>query len=326
VVKPLRRTPPRAEEGRIELVPPDLAAYEAGNLGIPYAWRFDGKRPGPHLMINALTHCNELCGAIALDFLLREEVRPLRGSLTLAFANVAAYRQFDAGEPDASRYVDEDLNRVWDTALLEGTRSSTELARARALRPLLDQTDFLLDLHSMQTETEPLALAGTRAKGCDLARRVGIPEIVVLDHGHAAGRRMRDYAAFDDPASPKAALLVECGQHWLKPSAELAIEASLRFLDSFELVDRGWLARHLPAAPPPPAQSLIEVTDVITVASDRFRFLESYCGLEVIPKQGTLIARDGDTPIATPYDECVLIMPSRRLARGQTAVRLGRIL
>ena len=40
---------------------------------------------------------------------------------------------------------------------------------------------------------------------------------------------------------------------------------------------------------------------------------------------GTLIGRDGDRPITTPYDNCMLIMPSRRLTRGQTAVRLGRI-
>jgi hypothetical protein len=325
VVTPLRRTAPRADEGRIELEAPDIAAYEAGTLAVPYAWRFEGRRPGPRVTINALTHGNELCGAIALDFLLRQQVRPLRGSLTLTFANVAAYRQFDPGEPDASRYVDEDFNRVWDIATLEGPRTSVELARARLLRPLVEDTDFLLDLHSMQAETEPLALAGTRAKGRDLARRVGIPELVVLDGGHAAGRRMRDYAAFDDPASPKAALLVECGQHWLKPSAALAIEASLRFLACFELVDRGWLAEHLPTPAPPP-QRLIEVTDVVTVATDRFRFLEPFIGLEVIPERGTPIARDGETEIATPYDDCVLIMPSRRLARGQTAVRLGRIL
>jgi predicted deacylase len=325
VVKPLRRSAARAEAGRIELLAPDLAAYEAGNLGIPYVWRFAAALPGPRLMINALTHGNELCGAIALDFLLRERVRPRRGSLTLSFANVAAYRQFDRREPDASRYVEEDFNRLWDRATLEGLRGSVELARARALRPLLEETDFLLDLHSMQTETEPLALAGTRPKGRDLARRVGMPEIVVLDHGHAAGRRMRDYAHFDDPTSPQAALLVECGQHWLKPSAAVAIEASLRFLQAFELVDPAWLARHLPAAPPP-AQRLIEVTEAVTVATDRFRFRESYCGLEIIPKAGTIIAWDGELPIATPYDDCVLIMPSQRLARGQTAVRLGRIL
>jgi hypothetical protein len=46
--------------------------------------------------------------------------------------------------------------------------------------------------------------------------------------------------------------------------------------------------------------------------------------MEVIPKAGTLIANDGKDEIRTPYDDCVLIMPSRRTAVGQTAVRLGR--
>jgi hypothetical protein len=44
----------------------------------------------------------------------------------------------------------------------------------------------------------------------------------------------------------------------------------------------------------------------------------------VIAKAGSVIGRDGGRPVVTPYDNCVLIMPSRRLGRGQTAVRLGR--
>ncbi|MCH7793546.1 MAG: succinylglutamate desuccinylase, partial [Proteobacteria bacterium] len=47
-------------------------------------------------------------------------------------------------------------------------------------------------------------------------------------------------------------------------------------------------------------------------------------GLETIPTAGTVLAHDGDEPIVTPYDDCVLIMPSRRLQPGQTAVRFGR--
>ena len=39
---------------------------------------------------------------------------------------------------------------------------------------------------------------------------------------------------------------------------------------------------------------------------------------------GTVMAHDGEEPIVTPYDDCVLIMPSRRRQRGQTAVRFGR--
>ena len=62
----------------------------------------------------------------------------------------------------------------------------------------------------------------------------------------------------------------------------------------------------------------------MTVGDGRFRFADEFHGLEVIPQAGTVIAYDGARPIRTPYDDCVLIMPSRRLAPGLTAVRLGR--
>jgi hypothetical protein len=69
---------------------------------------------------------------------------------------------------------------------------------------------------------------------------------------------------------------------------------------------------------------LIEVTHAITVNGGPFRFTEDFQGFEVIARQGTVIGHDGDRPVRTPYDECVLIMPSRRLGPGLTAVRLGR--
>ena len=37
-----------------------------------------------------------------------------------------------------------------------------------------------------------------------------------------------------------------------------------------------------------------------------------------------LIALDGETEIRTPYDNCLLVMPSLRPSRGHTAVRLAR--
>ena len=55
----------------IEVAFPDLARSAAGNSGIGYVWTFAPSRPGPHLLLQALTHGNEVCGAIALDRLLR---------------------------------------------------------------------------------------------------------------------------------------------------------------------------------------------------------------------------------------------------------------
>ena len=41
-------------------------------------------------------------------------------------------------------------------------------------------------------------------------------------------------------------------------------------------------------------------------------------------RRGLVIGRDGDHKARTPYPDCVLIMPSRRLRGGGSAVRLGR--
>ncbi|HLI21382.1 MAG TPA: succinylglutamate desuccinylase/aspartoacylase family protein, partial [Stellaceae bacterium] len=132
----------------VELEAPDISAWRAGNTGIDYVTSFTAAAPGPHVMLSALMHGNEICGAIALDRLLRAELRPARGTLTFAFCNVAAYRRFSRADPAASRYVDEDMNRIWDAAKLSGPRQSEELQRARLLRPLVDRVDFLLDIHS----------------------------------------------------------------------------------------------------------------------------------------------------------------------------------
>ena len=128
----------------VELEAPDISAYARGNTGIDYITSFDSGRPGPHVMITALVHGNEICGAIALDWLFRRNVRPVQGRLSLGFMNVAAYGLFDPANPTVSRFVDEDFNRLWSADVLDGSRQSTELARARAVRPHIDTVDLLL--------------------------------------------------------------------------------------------------------------------------------------------------------------------------------------
>ena len=304
---------------------PDLGPWSAGNTGLPWIWSFDSGRPGPHLALQALTHGNEVCGAIVLDFLLREALRPVRGRLSFCFANAGAYQTWNAHEPFKSRCVDEDFNRLWDPAVLDGTRDSAELRRARALRPFYDTVDYLLDIHSMTDPCPPLMLAGVQQKGIELALALGTPEHVIVDAGHARGRRLRDYAFFDDPGDPRAALLIECGQHWSADSPAVALQVTLRFLRHFGLVPMEFIDAHLDHGQRP-AQRVIEVTASIPIRTDNFRFVwPAGPGLTIVPDADSVIAWDGEDPIRTPYDQCALVMPMRRPAKpGDTAVRLGR--
>jgi len=305
-----------------ELPTPEIARWRRGNAGIDYVHRRVGTAPGPHALITALMHGNEICGAIALDRLLRSDFTPARGIATFAFLNVAAFERRSAVRAGALRYVDEDMNRLWSAARLDGPERSTELARARLLRPAVDAADCLLDLHSMVEGEEPLGLTGPHARGLALARRMAYPATLIADPGHAAGVRLRDYDGFGAAEGSKTALLVECGRHDAAASADVAFEACVRFLAALDMLEPALARRHL-AAPAAP-QRAIEVTHVVTIETDEFAFVRPWRTLETLPEAGTLYARDGKRELRTPYDGCIAIMPSRTRRRGTTAIRLGR--
>ncbi len=310
----------------VEVEFPDIEPWKTGNCGIDYVHSFDSGQPGPHVLIMALTHGNEVSGAIAVDTLLRSGVRPRQGRLSLAFGNVEAYHRFNPQDIDATRFVDEDMNRVWLPAALDGERDSVELRRARELRPLIDSVDLLLDIHSMHEESAPLMMCGACSKGLEFARSLGVPATVVADAGHANGRRMRDYGGFGDAASHKNALLIETGQHFSKKSEHVALDVAARFLIATKAVAeadvQGFLSQQQPVT-----QQFLQVTEPVIASSMDFSFSEDFRGLERIPRAGTVIARDGQREIVTPYDNCVLIQPSlRHLGQGVTVVRLARVL
>jgi predicted deacylase len=309
---------------RIEIQPPDISPYREGNTGVDYVHALDSGKPGPNVMVQALTHGNEFSGALALDYLFKQKIAPVKGRLVLAFANFAAFARFDFADPDRSRYIDEDYNRVWADDVLGGSRDSHELRRARELRRFVDAADYLLDLHTMTEPCRPIMVCGMLDKGAEFARKVGVPEDLLIDTGHPAGLRMRDRGGFGDPNSPKNALLIEAGQHWEKNAVDVAIDTTLRFLKVTGVVEPAWVDARLRLTPAA-RQRVVRVTQPITARSANFRFSQPYKGLEVIEKAGTVLATDGDQVWRTPYDDCVLVMPSTAHVKpGNTMVRLGR--
>jgi len=311
----------------IELQAPDIGPFLAGNTGVAGVHRWRGPHPGPRVLVQALTHGNEICGAIALNWLQQQIAagwRPLCSEWTLVYANHAAYARFDPADPYASRFVYEDLNRVWADATLDGPGDSTELRRARALRPFVDEAELLLDIHSMGEPGRPLMVCGRLDKNAAFARALGQPADLLVDTGHPSGLRMVERGGFGDPASARKALLIECGQHWEAAAADVAVDALVRFLGLCGLASAAWVARHARVALPA-EQVLVRVTEPVVARSEQFRFLVPAQGLAVIAQAGTPFAQDGDEVFRTPYDNTVLVMPSmRRLKPGVTAVRLGR--
>lgn len=311
-----------------ELPAPDITAWRAGNTGTPGVWHFDSGQPGRHVMVSALVHGNELCGAWALKGMLEAGVRPQQGTLTLAFCNLDAFDRFDASNHDASRFTDEDLNRQWLDARIDAA-DTNERRRAAALRPFVAQADWLLDIHSMHEPSAPLLLTGIQPRNLELARAMRSPEHIVVDAGHKDGVRMRDYGRFgllDDKGGDTRSLLVECGFHGDPASRAVAQDQCVRFIEQSGALSFEALAQQLPGwrLPDAPRQWALEVTGPVVANSSAFRFVEPYTGLELFEKAGTVIGDNDGVPVTTPYDDCVLVMPSVRQARaGVTVVRFA---
>lgn len=322
------RPPPRPvlPHFPVDLAKPDLDDWLAGNTAVPGFWSFAAPAAGPHVMVVGLVHGNEIAGGIALARLLAAGVRPLRGRLTVGFANPAAFATFDPADPIASRCIDEDMNRLWCRAVLDGPRVSAELQRARAMRPLVDTVDILLDLHSMLWQGDPLLLCGGTDKARRLAQAIGAPGLVVTDDGHAAGRRLIDYRPFADPGGPRAAVLVEAGHHWRPETVEIMLDSVTRLLRLQGMIDAATVRSLCPDPPSSGPRRLAQVTRTVTAATDAFAFVHDFRSGKLIEARNTLIAMDGETEIRTPHDQCLLVMPALSAQKGQTAVRMARLI
>jgi predicted deacylase len=310
----------------VVLALPDLSAWRAGNTGVEGVWQFKSGAPGRHVLLCAIMHGNELCGAWALKDLLDSGIAPARGTLTVAFCNLSAFDRFNSDDVDASRFVEQDMNRVWDDAVLSAGET-LEARRAAALAPFVRQADWVLDLHSMHEPSPPLLLCGMQERNLELGAKMGSPQHLMVDAGHSNGVRMRDYGDFgllDDQRT--RSLLIECGLHTDPASHLVARDSVLRFLrasevlaaDAIQSLASGWLQ------PDPPSQSILRVTEAVVASGSDFKFARHFKGLEMVPEARTTIGWNNGVEVVTPYPNCVLVMPSTRQARpGVTVVRFA---
>jgi succinylglutamate desuccinylase len=306
------QTPP------FEVLPVDLTPYRKGNIGIDYVHRFESGKPGPHVLVNALTHGNEFCGMVAVRHLLETDVRPRMGTLTLSFANVAAYESFDVEEPFKSRQLVHNLNRIWSGEELEGSTDSPELRRARVLRPVVAAADHILDIHSTSQDVSPFWVYPAFERNAAVAVAIGRPDVhLVMPSGLGSGTPLIQHGRHGEVQGQGSAMVVECGQHFLRATSDLATQVASEFIAHFGLVDAD------PARPKPGPQRRFELLQTHVIKTPQFRFSRPVIGFEVF-REGELIYTDGDIEVRAPVDDCTIFMPSREATVGKEAVYLTR--
>jgi predicted deacylase len=307
-----------ASELNFEVLPRDLAPYRRGNVGIDYVHRFESGQPGPHVMVNALTHGNEFCGMVAATHLLDSGVRPRIGTLTVSLANVAAYESFVRERPFESRQLVHNLNRIWSSAWLDGSEDSPELRRAREMRPAVAAADHILDLHSTAQPVQPFWVYPQFARNAAAALAIGRPAVhLVMPQGLGSGTPLIQHGRHGQAEGTGVALVAECGQHFLRASSDLAVEVALDFIAHFGLIERA--GPFVPRAAP----RRFELLQTWVVRTPGFRFARPLIGFETFVR-GELIATDGPDEIRAPCDDCTVLMPTRAPIVGREGVYLAQ--
>ena len=303
---------------RLEVLPRYISAYRQGNTGIDYVHRFDSGKPGPHVLVNALTHGNEICGMVAATHLLDTGVRPKIGVLTVSFAHIEAYNAFDPAKPFDNRQIVHNLNRIWSDELLEGSEDSPELRRARELRPVVSAADHILDIHSTSQDVVPFWVYPDFERNAQVALAIGVPSVhLVMPNGLGSGTPLIQHGRHAGADAPGAAMVAECGQHFKQSAADLATDVALRFIAHFGLIDKD------PATPAPGPQRRFELLQTHIIQSEDFRFVRPLIGFETFAK-GELIAQNGPDEIRAPCDDCTVFMPAQRTIVGREAVYLTK--
>ncbi len=234
---------------------------------------YGGSEPGPRLIFLGGVHGNEPAGIIALERVLKTlhaAKPPFRGKMLALRGNLTAIAR-------STRYVDEDLNRIWTPPRLKalaecppkGNAETVEEKEQRELfsifHPIL--SDYrtpvcLVDLHTTSSESPPFLILADTIRNRKLVRQLPAPLILGMEE--LLEGTILNYAG-DLGIS---ALAFEAGQHRQQRSVEHHVAAIWILLAAAGCL----AAAHVPGFEAHRALLAEAVTGLSRVFEVRFRY------------------------------------------------------
>lgn len=268
----------------------------------------DATLPRPHVALVGALHGNERCGLLALER-LQEELRS--GVLPLTAGTVVLVH----GNPEATRerrrhtQHGHDLNRMFDYRFVEELAPAlwqVEHHRALALRPLIEDLDALLDLHSATSPTPPFAIASRVPASEQLALALDLDYVTL---GWDGPGLLEDRVLLGPlTRRERPSVAVECGQHDDPEAVEIAHSCARRALMHF-----GMLAPELPRRSAP--AKVLRIRAAIKRPSASFRFEKPIVGMQPLAR-GEVIGH-GDHLVLSVRNPCFAVMPNDGVAVGE---------
>ena len=215
--------------------------------------RVNSDAAGPRVVFFAGVHGDEVSGLHAIEKLFfdffTETRKLLSGTVVMARCNETAI----AAE---RRYITHNLNRLFRSDYGSIDTSSYEFRRAQELKPLLQDCDYFLDLHSAPVAREPFIVA--EADSVSFFAQLGIPRMMTGWSKFSSGTTGGDAENYAKSFGAKSATL-ESGSHFDKRSNEVAYQAALSMLAVLDMIEQ-----------PRPAAPSLEVFDIYSVVNKGF--------------------------------------------------------
>ena len=197
------------------------------------SYNFTGAEQGPNILILGAIHGNEKCGTKAIKAIM---ARLNSGDLSLksgriTFVPICNPRAY----AENKRYIDVNLNRVighHDGAVHYEQHLANEIAA------LIDAHDFVLDLHSIHSQSAAFAfLDDPHPDAQALCAHLDV-EVILTGWPEM-------YEASEDCTTQeyagrlgKGAVTVECGQHDDPAAIDAALDAIIKTCAFFDMIDQ----------------------------------------------------------------------------------------
>lgn len=291
--------------------------HKAGENMSVDVYEFMGDRPGPTLTVMGGVHGDEPCGTEAINRLM-EEIRS--GKINLeAGVLVCVPLANPPARARGVRFIDRNLNRIFGDS--EAGIQDTEGPLAEAIKPLLRQTDYLLDIHSYSASGAAFTFAEDGRAA--LALSAVLPSAVTITGFQDCYRK-----AFPDRAAPPVgtteyardhgavSVTYECGQH-RDPRAPLnGYNALCATLVHTGLVAAGFM--EIPAVLPAPHIRL----ETVFIKTRDGRFEKPWKHLDSI-RAGEVFARFEDGEVQYAQQDSVIVLPKENASLGAEWGYLG---
>ena len=253
---------------------------------------FNSTIPGPTTLIIGLVHGDEIVGKEAIHHLhQRLQSESFCWKIFTLYANLEGHKQ-------DKRFLDHDLNRSFGLVPQE---ESYEITRAQEIQRYFDDIsiDYMFDLHSTSSKSDPMILCTSQKASLDLASKMPIRYVIQWLIDIVEGTSLIKYFQ----KNITLGMAFECGCHKDAPTIKTGkkiIDTILAFHQRQELPDQK-------------NQIKIKITDLIMSSDPNFTYTKPYQWFEELEK-GEIWGRDNRGAYSFPIPK-VLVMPNLVIAQ-----------